>query len=878
MRTRTRRSNPAPGRSLPRRLRRGAGLRRSPRRDRQRSRAAAPSHGDLHGEAAAAAQTDGDPQPDAPSDDDLHPANAASHHAPDRPGVLRSRARADVHGLRQRHPGNDRHPPALQRLALAGDWRARGDLRRLLLVPRRLAPRERLLRGLRGGPSSGAVLELETCNAQANQELALDGDSITAGAFPQIANAPPAPPGFVSCSLFSPPIQRQFVVAPQGNLTSAGTPLALEPRALTESEYLTFATVNGTNQAPHTGFEPVVDAISLVSALTYAGYGTVIELVTDGDDGYDITPFVSPEDGGAPRTLSIPEGVTLRGDRKFTSNGRQITYDNDDQGQVISITADDVRVTGLRFRGPSSDTGAAVTLKGIEVTDGHRVTIDHDEFSQFTKAAVEVDAYTTLATDDECPGPDIGAPPMPRATPVVVARNFVHHNEAAEQGYGLNSSTGAFPFFDGNVEYLNRHSITADNNGLTGYLAQDNFVLSDTPTYGTDDHEQDFDQHGSLDLFSSDEGITHTDHTGGVAGDYDQIEYNTFLGTNRHNYFLRGQPCRPGVMDHNVFLEGEWSISDSALEVLDISGNTTETPVNFTIDSTNAFNASDPTGFLGVGDFDGDGTDDVFVATGTDGSTPPADRPSGACSSDSRTPRAICSSRISTPTAGATSFASSGQRLTCRGAAWRAGSFSRRFRRSCRSPSRTSAPERSTRSRATTCSWPTASPGISRPPARASRRSAPPRRPTSASVTSTATASPTSSAWWETRSSSRFSLAARGDWSPLNGPTPPSIDGVVVGDFDGNRVADVGFMTPYPPGYVIYFEISFGGTSPWQAASPLPITGLAASGRFDATLPALDAGAYLVKPTVVLSWGGDLHLYGAHGTGASEVWSRQDMR
>src|SRR6185436_17580094 len=132
------------------------------------------------------------------------------------------------------------------------------------------------------------------------------------------------------------------------------------------------------------------------------------------------------------------------------------------------------------------------------------------------------------------------------------------------------------------------------------------------PAYGPfSTREHDFDMHGT----------ETSDHDGGHAGSDVTIVRNTFLGTNRKNYVLRGIPCLlhrfndnlvrrsasgaiqwfeyPPVFPHGMFL----SPPSPAPAWLDISAN--------------RFDSSDPTDRLGVGDFDGDGRDDLFLATGT---------------------------------------------------------------------------------------------------------------------------------------------------------------------------------------------------------------------------------------------------------------------
>ena len=89
----------------------------------------------------------------------------------------------------------------------------------------------------------------------------------------------------------------------------------------------------------------------------------------------------------------------------------------------------------------------------------------------------------------------------------------------------------------GNTFLMNRHAIAADGDTREAYTAWFNLVLSNVPTYKTHSHEQDFDMHG-------------TGETGGYgenAGSELDIGWNTFLGGNRNNFQLRGEPLCDGL-------------------------------------------------------------------------------------------------------------------------------------------------------------------------------------------------------------------------------------------------------------------------------------------------------------------------------------------
>jgi FG-GAP-like repeat len=451
--------------------------------------------------------------------------------------------------------------------------------------------------GARGGqPVTGAALELQTCNGSEAQAFALDGDSIMTGPYNSPASNGNLPGSNVNNTIWY-PIKRKLVVTPLAGHTGNGTPLVLGPRELTENEYLRFYATDGTNAAPHSGFVRPQTAGEIPDAIRQAKWGAVVELF---GESYEFTWGETP----------IGAGVTLRGYRKGLDKGPEIHFPGNNATSVFTIDADDVRITGLRLRGATRSTEAEPQLVGIRVTDGHVVTIDHNEFSDFSETPVGV-----YAGDAD---PEFACPttfsPRPRPTPVWIARNLSHHNEANSGGYGFATWKGAFPRIQGNVEFMNRHSIAADYRGHTGYVAQDNMVLSSAATYYlwgiTRSH--DFDVHGSEQTWYS-----SASYIGGFAGDYVEIEWNTFIDDNRVNIKIRGQPCRPGIAQGNVFTGSAPTLSGvGSIVTLNSQADATLTPVNFTVASNDVFGIDNPTGDLAVGDFDGDGVDDVFLGTG----------------------------------------------------------------------------------------------------------------------------------------------------------------------------------------------------------------------------------------------------------------------
>jgi hypothetical protein len=464
--------------------------------------------------------------------------------------------------------------------------------------------------GARGGhPVAGAVLEMQVCNGSDAQQFALDGDSIIAG--PR--------PGLTRASLFlNPlavqPIQRQLVAKPLNDVTNAKTPIVLGPRQLTENEYLRFVATDGTSRPPHSGFmTPPTTGAQLRAALQAASWGQVITIPD--------SPVIYTLNGTL--NVYIPAGVTMRGDRKFTGYGPFIEETFNESGVMFLINAADVRVTGIHFQGATWGTDETAALGAIRVQDGATVTIDPNEFTQFTTAAVDV-----RGTDDNhngvCP---LSPPAYPRQTPVRVSGNFFHHNIANNQGYGVVADYGGFPLVERNVGYMNRHTIAASYDTFDGYVATDNFVQSQGPAYGFAglDKTANFDVHGSVSLNCA-------DRAAGYAGDYVIIQYNTLLSDDRPNIKIRGESCRTGTVDGNIFAESSTIVSadigappdydcygvvSGAVVNYDTNGYAAIPPPHLDVTRNNAYSQPAPVDEIAVGDFDGDGIDDIFTTTGT---------------------------------------------------------------------------------------------------------------------------------------------------------------------------------------------------------------------------------------------------------------------
>src|SRR5262249_32394677 len=171
-------------------------------------------------------------------------------------------------------------------------------------------------------------LEVQSYTGSAGQIFALDGDSIILAE------------------------DRNLVVEVQNNRGANGTSLVLGRRDLADSEFWTFSATDNSNRKPTSGFarvpqgdvvDPERAADQLVNDINQATPGTVIEVNQD----IDLTNH--------PHVFIQTDGVTIRGDRRGALLGPELRTKNAPDG-MFDIRNNNVRITGLRLRGPSGDT------------------------------------------------------------------------------------------------------------------------------------------------------------------------------------------------------------------------------------------------------------------------------------------------------------------------------------------------------------------------------------------------------------------------------------------------------------------------------------------------------------------------------------------
>lgn len=264
--------------------------------------------------------------------------------------------------------------------------------------------------------------------------------------------------------------------------------------------------------------------------------------------------------------------------------------------------SDHIRISGFRLEGPTTgqQSGSDVGIRIVSCTD---VEIHNMEIYGWGDAGIFVDNQ-----------------PGRRITSFDVVRihdNFIHHNQHPEMGgalgYGIEVLAHAWAQIYRNVFDFNRHAITATG-GSHGYVAEENLVLKGGGWHGRDPinlYVHQFDVHGT-DTFCV--AFWCTSGYGGQAGSEFRFHRNSFQYKSDNAIHIRGRPVLSADIAENVF-------PHATLEKGDLGGTDyavrLETRTNVSPRPNNVIQTDTFGEYYSQGDFDGDGIDDLFLATGT---------------------------------------------------------------------------------------------------------------------------------------------------------------------------------------------------------------------------------------------------------------------
>jgi hypothetical protein len=296
--------------------------------------------------------------------------------------------------------------------------------------------------------------------------------------------------------------------------------------------------------------------------------------------------------------LVIPDGVTVMGGRGPTVAGGVLQMHRKHATKKIMLKlGSNTRVTGLRLHGynPTNRANTNDKTRAIAILASTGVVVDNDEIDAWPQSGVYVTG----------PYPDRAGAPR-------VTRNFIHNNLECGEGQGVQLAGDGYARIDHNVFAFNRHDVGSLWNAF-GYLAELNFSLTSGPKclpgHALQYYNQHYDMHGEFGGYK------------GRAGTLMEIRRNTIRGAqeyyvfyNRPAFWLRGTP-----LDKAIFADNAVHNSDSTGRrgaVRSTVPAITLVPRRKLVVGGNRL-CFDTAGELAVGDFNGDGRDDVFQSVGT---------------------------------------------------------------------------------------------------------------------------------------------------------------------------------------------------------------------------------------------------------------------
>ncbi len=333
-------------------------------------------------------------------------------------------------------------------------------------------------------------------------------------------------------------------------------------------------------------------------------------------------------------TLRIPGGVWLASGRGVDGSAGALLYSTEIEGRsLLRADGPDVRVTGLRLYGPDpnqcppqwpddcvgdieGDRNCRDCMprpSGIRASSGaDRLEVDNCELAGFSLAAVSLSDSTGHR----------------------VHHNHIHHNQREGLGYGVLLGRGNTGTIDvlvawNRMDYM-RHAIAGSGEPGQDYEARDNLVLEHANGHV-------FDMHGENE---------NTDNGSYKAGGLMLIHRNTILPPDVYALVVRGNPDHGAYFYDNCIARNE--AAEAVNQRITVEGATDADEENVFIDEgpnaagANLYGrngpqcqterwcmspgASGPWRYLQptqvgidglrVGDFDGDGIDDIFRSSG----------------------------------------------------------------------------------------------------------------------------------------------------------------------------------------------------------------------------------------------------------------------
>lgn len=266
---------------------------------------------------------------------------------------------------------------------------------------------------------------------------------------------------------------------------------------------------------------------ALLDALSKAKAGDVVFI--PGETEIDLTARIYIEQ----LVLEVPEGVTIAGDRgRHGSKGALLTSDALKTPVMIRAAGANVRVTGLRIRGPNAKRYLEHHRRAFTKGGG-----GHKYYYRFPTSDGIRTEHPRLEVDNcEISGFAHGGIYLIKAEGHHIHHNFIHHCQYNGLGYGVVHNTGS-SLIEYNLFNWNRHSIAGTGRPGSSYVARHNVELGVSLSHC-------FDMHGGRDRRDG------TD----IAGTSIEIYNNTFRAPQTP-VVIRGVPQDKCDVHHNWFVK-----------------------------------------------------------------------------------------------------------------------------------------------------------------------------------------------------------------------------------------------------------------------------------------------------------------------------------
>ncbi len=268
----------------------------------------------------------------------------------------------------------------------------------------------------------------------------------------------------------------------------------------------------------------------IAEALKKAKPGQIVFI--PGETEVDLTTLIYIEKF----VLEVPEGVALAGNRGHKgSKGAILTSDALDTPVMIKTLGPNVRITGLRIRGPNPKRYLDHHRRGYVL--GGKEGFDNKYYYKFPNSIGISTLHARLRVDNcDISGFANAGIGLVGTQGHRVHHCFIHHCQQQGLGYGISVSRGS-SLIEYNLFDFNRHSIASSGKPGSSYVARHNVELGVALSHC-------FDMHGGRDRL---------DGTN-VAGTSIEIYNNTFRAPQTP-VVIRGVPQEKCDVHHNWFLK-----------------------------------------------------------------------------------------------------------------------------------------------------------------------------------------------------------------------------------------------------------------------------------------------------------------------------------